>query len=266
MGRFQKLEKSGSSSSQPSHGVPHGMVLASGEHATSQADYPEAVAVADEAFFRGDYKGALRHYSRALQAESAQVYPWIGQLNALLFLKQFKEAEIWSNRALDLFPEDPTLLSQRARVLAHTGNMKRAMGTSDFAVSKGASDWAWIARGEVLLLARNPNARYCFEKAIELAGPGEWKVPFMAGLMYMERQNYAAAVDFLNIAAERNMRHAFIWENLALALTKLNFTDRAREAARRAQELDPQRRGAERLRADVDSRGVVERLLGFLRR
>lgn len=267
MGRFQKLEKTGSSSSQPAQPIPHGMVLASGEHATAQAsDYPEAVAVADDAFYRGDYKAALRHYSRAFQAESTQVYPWIGQLNALLFLKQFKEAEVWSNRALDLFPEDPTLLSQRARVLAHNGNMKRALGTSDYAVSKGATDWAWIARAEVLLLARNPNAKYCFDKAIEMAGPGDWKVPFMAGLMCMERQNYAAAVDFLNTAAERNMRHAHIWENLAVALTKLNFTERARDAARRAQELDPQRRGAERLRTEVESRGVVERILGYLRR
>ncbi len=265
MGRFQKIEKSGHAP-VPSHEVPHGMVMASGERGTTQADYPEAVAVADDAFYRGDYKAALRHYSRALQSDSTQVYPWIGQLNALLFLKQFKEAEVWSNRALDLFPEDPTLLSQRARVLAHNGSMKRALGTSDYAVSKGASDWAWVARGEVLLLARNPNARYCFEKAVEMAGPGEWKVPFMAALMYMERRNYAAAVDFLNIAAERNMRHPFIWENLAVALTKLNFTERARDAARRAQELDPQRRGAERLKDAVESRTITERLLGFLRR
>lgn len=265
MGRFQKLEKTAGAgvSAVPGSAPVDAPPVSQG---TTQADYPAAIAVADEAFFRGDYKAALRHYSRALQSDSTQMYPWIGQLNALLALRQYKEAEVWSNRALELFPEDATVLSQRARVLAHTGNIKRAIGVSDYAVSKGSSEWAWLARGEVLLVAKNGNSKFCFDKAVEVAGAGNWQIPYLAGLVHIRANNYSGAVELMALAAERNLRHAQLWRDYSAVLAKLNFTERAREAARRAQELEPNSKGANRLQSDVEERSVVEKLMGFLRR
>jgi len=268
MGRFQKLEKTPSATGAPEGAQPITPIeeIAAREDVVGLNQYPEAIGLGDEAFYAGDYRLALRHYSRALQAESGQIYPWVGQLNALLMLRQFKEAEVWTNRALELFPEEPTVLSQRARVFAHMGDTKRAIGVSDYAMTKGASEWVWLGRGEVLLLARNPNSRFCFEKAVEIAGRTNWQVPFLAGLILLNDKNHAAAAEFLAIAAERNMRHANIWEVYAQVLAKLNFMERAREAARRAAELRPRKSSTSRLPDELESRGVLDRLFGFLRR
>lgn len=269
MGRFQKLEKTPSAQGAPEGAQPTAPpeeIARQSHDAVGLNEYPEAIGLGDEAFYSGDYRLALRHYSRALQAESGQVYPWVGQLNALLMLRQFKEADVWTNRALELFPEEPTVLSQRARVFAHMGDTKRAIGVSDYAMTRGSTEWVWLGRGEVLLLARNPNSRFCFEKAVEMAGKLNWQVPFLAGLILMGDKNYAASAEFLAIAAERNVRHAYIWEVYANVLAKLNFMDRARDAGRRAAELNPRKSSSSRLPEDLESRGVIDRLLGFLRR
>lgn len=270
-GRFSKLETN-QGGSQPSLTPPPGAVPREGAKpvAASQAGeenlYPTFLLQADEAFFTGNYREALRHYSRALQQENNQVYPWIGQISALIGLKQYKEAELWSNRALDQFPEDSSLLSQRARVLAVTGNIKRAIGVSDFAIGKGATNWSWLARGEVLLAAGDGNALFCFTKAVELAGKEDWRTPLLAGLCYMRKRQWAGAEELLRKAAEINPRNYFVWFSLAEALVELNYTDRARDAIQRVMQLKPDFRPARELEMRLYRRPFFMRLLGMMKR
>jgi tetratricopeptide (TPR) repeat protein len=228
--------------------------------------YPTAIQEAEEAFFTGQHREALRHFSRALQLDNAQVYPWIGQVSALLELRQYREAEIWSQRALEQFPEEPSLLSQRARVLAATGNLKRAIGVSDYAMSRGATPWAWLARGEVLLHARDGNALHCFEKAIELAGPQDWRVPMLAGLCYLRVRQWSTADDFLQRALENNPRNHYLWYEHARALLELSHIDRARDAIERAKALRPDFKPLRDLELMLYRRPFFKRLLGVFRR
>lgn len=270
-GRFSKLEKP--SGSTPRLEPPPGAVArdapreaAKPARPTEEENYPSFIQRADEAFFTGRYKEALRHYSRALQEDGSHVYPWIGQVSALLGLRQYREAELWSNRALDHFPEDSSLLSQRARVLAATGNLKRAIGLSDFALGQGATEWTWLARGEVLLEAQDGNALHCFEKAREMAGPEDWRIPLLAGMTYARKRQWASAEEFLRSAAEKNSRNYFVWIELARVLMALNYTDRARDAIDRARALNPECREAAALELQLYRRPFLKRVLGVLRR
>lgn len=270
--RFSKLERTpGSKPGSPSapDAAPTG-ALASAPPGAPSADgpdsYPSFLRLADEAFFVGNHREALRHYSRSLQLENNQVYPWIGQISCLLALKQFKEADLWSTRALEQFPEDTSLLSQRARVLAATGNLKRAMGASDYALAKGASAWTWLARGEVLLTGGEANALMCFEKAVEVADRDDWRVPLLAGVAFADRRQWSNAESFLRRAAERNSKNYFVWYELALVLMEMSFLDRARDAVSHAIQLKPDFRPARALEARIYKRPLVSRLLGVFRR
>jgi tetratricopeptide (TPR) repeat protein len=272
-GRFARLEKTGETGEiriAPAEGTVS-RSRDGGEKSAAAAlvddqNRPDFVQEADQAFFSGDYKNALRNYSRALQQESAQVYPWIGQISCLIEQKQYREAELWSNRALDQFPEEPSLLSQRARVLALTGNLKRAIGVSDYAISKGATDWAWLARGEVLLQAKDGNALFCFQKAVELAGKESWRVPLLAGLAFSRRRQWANAEEFLRKAVETNPRHWFSWWEYAKVLVELSFVDRARDAITRVRQLNPGLREARDLESRITRRPFLKRLFGMMKR
>lgn len=261
-GRFAKLEKSAGKPVEET--VAPQTVQPSA--AASEADYPTFLNQADDAFFSGNFRDALRHYSRALQQENTQVYPWIGQISCLLALKQFREAELWSTRALEQFPEDPSLLSQRARVLAATGNIKRALGVSDYAISHGATQWTWLARGEVLLEARDNNALFCFEKAIEMAGNRDWRVPLLAGLAFARKRHWASAEDMLRRATEVNPKSAFAWFELARVLLEMSHTDRAIDALSRARQLNPGLRAARELETRIYKQPFLKRIFGLFKR
>ena len=266
-GRFAKLEKSQSAPAAPSStaAAPKPVRAPQTPYDGPEA-YPTFIEEAEKAFFTGNYRDALRHYSRALQEDNAQVYPWIGQVSALLELKQYREAEIWSTRGLEQFPENASLLSQRARVLAATGNMKRAIGVSDYALSLGGNEWTWLARGEVLLHARDGNALSCLEKAVELAGPEDWRVPLLCGLCFMRHRQWSNAEAFLQMATVRNPRNAFAWTEYSRALMELNHTDRARDAIDRARQLAPTLKGVMDLEHRLYNRSVFSRVMGMFRR
>ncbi len=272
-GRFSKLEK-GSGDSFTAKLAPPPGTLAQGETepappAAAQAEpdnYPDFVQEADKAFFTGHYKEALRHYSRALQQDNTQVYPWIGQISCLIEQKQFREANLWSERALDQFPEDPSLLAQRARVLAHTGNLKRAIGVSDYSISKGATEWAWLARGEVLLEAKDGNSMSCFQKAVEMIGKEDWRIPLLAGLAFKRRRQWANAEEFFRLSVEANPRHYYTWYEYAQTLTEMSFLERARDAVTRVRNLKPDFRPAKELELRLNRRPFLKRIFGIIKR
>lgn len=267
MGRFSKLERNDGEALAP-QGAAAAVPAAVPKAAESDViGYAELLGRADEFYFAGNSREALRFYSRAVQSDSTQVTPWVGQIACLLELQQYNEARVWADRALDVFPEEPRLLNQRARVHAFTGDLRRAIQACDYAMSKGAATPdCWLARGDILLLARDVNARFCFDKAVEIAGPEDWRVRLLAGLSYSRERQWATAHEFLGAAAALNTRNAHLWSRYAQALSELNFTDRAREAARRAIELDPTNKSAKAIAEAITNRGLLDRLAGFFRR
>jgi tetratricopeptide (TPR) repeat protein len=229
-------------------------------------DYPTFVQRGDMHFFQGEYEKALRFYSRALQMESTRQYPWIGQIYCLLQLRQLSEADLWIQRALELFPDDPALLSLRAVVLARKGMTKRAIGTSDYAMTRGSSPFCWLARGEVLLLAENANAPLCFEKAMESIEPDDWFMPFRVGLVYFEQGLWSSALEYFQKTAARHAANFWLWYHLGLCYLRLAFQQEAIDAFRQSIALNPAfPRSHEALRRATRS-GPLARLFGLFRR
>ncbi len=244
MGRFSKLETGkpdGAGAPKPaSPPSPTGPLE------TVSYDYGYYVEQADRLFFTGQYAQALRLYSRALQTDNAQVYPWIGQVFSLLAMDQVKEADLWVTRAIEAFPNDATLLSLRALIFALRGMLNRAIGASDYAMTRGATAYSWLARGRILLEARNTNAPFCFDKALELAGNDDWKTAMHIGLIYFRHRMYSSALAHFRRACAIEMGNYFLWYHLGRCYHYLAFTEEAVQAFHRALELNPDFHEAER--------------------
>jgi tetratricopeptide (TPR) repeat protein len=176
MSRFSKLETGDGiapKSDAPAIGQRRGGDRAA-RNAAQQTDdvvYDHAYyqAEGDRLFALGSFEQALRVYSRAIQSEAAQVNPWVGQVLCLLMMGQAKEAMVWVKRALELFPEEARVIALQGSTYAHQGMVQRGIGCSDAALAKNGSDpLVWVLRGEVLSMAENSNAQFCFEKALEM--------------------------------------------------------------------------------------------------
>jgi superkiller protein 3 len=258
MGRFSKLE-TGKGEEPRRAQVRAGLPVESLPEAETY-DYSYYIEEADKHYFTGRYDKALRLYSRALQIDNAQVYPWVGQVFSLLAMDQIKEADLWVIRAIEMFPEDPTLLSLRALVYAHKGMLNRAIGASDYALSRGATAHAWMARGEILLRAKNKNAPFCFDKAMEAAGRDDWKVAMHIGLVYYRRRMYSSALNYFRRAIVVEMGNYNLWYHLGRCYYRLSFSDEAIEAFNRALEINPDFHEAENGLRDAKSSNFVTRL------
>lgn len=270
MGRFSKLERTGQNPGdtdvpiRPGAGQP-GAAAGAASKPIESYDYPTAMQRADEHFYRGEFEKALRFYSRALQTENAQPTPWIGQIICLLQMKQMKEADLWVQRALELFPEDSSLVSLRAVVMARNGMVKRAVGTSDYAMTRGGSTpLAWIARGEVLTLAESKNAGFCFEKAMETALPDDWKTPFLIGLVLHDQGVWASSLEYLQKAAARGAGNHWLWYLLGMCYLRLAFRQEAIDALRQSMALNPNYPPAQDAYHRVTHRNMIARFFGAL--
>ena len=220
MGRFSKLERE----TQDALARQKALKEKKRPQATPEVVYdaPHYIAEADDAFFTGDYKKALQLYSRAIQIDNSRHEPWVGQIYCLIEMNQLKEADLWTGRALEMFPEDSALLSLRAITYAHRGMIKRALGTSDYALERGADIHTWIARGQVLLLAENKNATFCFSKAMELTTPGDWKTPMRIGNIYFKKKLYSQALNYFKKACEINVTNHYLYQ---VPYTVIHFTN-----------------------------------------
>jgi tetratricopeptide (TPR) repeat protein len=158
-------------------------------------DEGRCLEAAEEQFDRGLYEAALRFYSRALGFNKELSAAWVGQVRCLICLGEYREAILWATRALERFRDDPELLACRGLALVRSGKAAEGMEYVDGAIEqRSPSAWVWLARGEALLAAGQPevNARRCFLKARELA-PEDGRVALRTGMAYAEARRFAEA-------------------------------------------------------------------------
>ncbi len=285
MGRFSKLERdlhpttpppvpgapgaatpgAGATPAPGTAALPGGR-LGGAAGAPEPSDYPSFVQRADDHFFSGEFEKALRFYSKALQMESTHQYPWLGQISCLIEMNQLNEADLWVQRSLEQFPDDAALLSMRGVVLARRGMTKRALGASDYAMTRGSSVFAWVARGEVLLLAESRNASLCFEKALETAGADDWQTPFRIGRLYFRQGLWASALEFFQKSAARRAANFWLWFQLGNCYMRLSVRREAIDALRQSVALNPSYPpAADALRRAIHQ-PIWSRLFGLFRR
>jgi len=215
---------------------------------------------------QGRYENALKYYSRALELDRGLVGGWVGQVQMLILLDECAEAEVWSRKALELFPNHPELLAALAQSSCRRGNVKAAHAASDGALAQpGQTAYRWIVRGELMVVGNLDAQRHCFDKACQIERDG--LVPLEIALIYLYYDKPGPALDRARQAVERESGAYYAWYVQATCELRAGLDGRARRSVARSLELCPNNADAERLRSQIEETGaspwkLLRRLLG----
>lgn len=263
MPRFDRLELE-HPSEQPGNPA-EGSAADKGGASTPQSD-PQWLRQADENRRQGFYENALRFYSRALELDKSQVVGWLGQVQMLIFLAEYPEAELWSRKALEIFRNNAELMAARAQALSRMGDATKAQPLCDAALAQpGEGAYRWIVRGEMMVSSQQDIDRYCFDKAIQI--DPDWLVPLEIALVYRHHRRASKALQRAHQAVEKASDIPYCWYIQGVCEQELGLDARARKSLKRCLELSPGHVEAERRLAKLRNEGGLlqrgfRRLLG----
>jgi len=245
MPRFDRLELE-PSASPISPPQANGNDLARDEH--------HWLRMADAERRQGNYENALRFYSRSLESDKSLVAGWLGQIQMLVFLGEYPEADLWASKALELFKNQPDLLAARAQAVCRKGDFSQARSICDLAFAQpGQSAYRWSVRGELMAATRQDMDRYCFDKAVQV--DSDWLVPLEAGAIFRYYRQPSKALVYTRKAIAQQPENAHLWFQQARCETELNLYDSACRSLRRCLELEPHHTEAATMLANLDVKG-----------
>lgn len=173
----------------------------------------------------GDFELALRSYSRALERNSTLIDAWIGQVLMLIELQEYREAIVWADKALELFPEHPELLAAKAVACCRDAKIEKAIAYSDNSISReNITSRVWLARAEVLLHRKSSVAENCISKAISIAGNLTPVVKLEAARLLRRKGHYSAAISHLNEVVTIFPKSALAWYELGSCQSQLGLS------------------------------------------
>jgi tetratricopeptide (TPR) repeat protein len=225
---------------------------------------------ADEQRRRGLHENALRFYSRALERDSSLVTGWLGQVQMLVLLGEYPEAELWARKSLEIFKNHGDLLAARAQALARIGDLTKAMELADAALcQEGDSAYRWMVRGELMVSSRDEVDRHCFDKAVVLKR--DWLVPLESALIYLHYEQPSKGLLRARQAVEISPQSFYAWFVEGECEQALEFDRQAETSFQRVLELSPRHVDASRKLCELANQGWslkrgLRRVVGRLRR
>ncbi|HYE31090.1 MAG TPA: tetratricopeptide repeat protein [Methylomirabilota bacterium] len=254
MSRFGNLEFDDPSRQNAGHGESRRL--------KDDAFYLEEAA---KAFKQGRFEPALRNFAKAIEFNPRHSAPWAGQVRMLLELGEAKEAKIWADKALKLFPTDPELLAAKGVALARMGDQNGALAFSDASMAaSGETPYLWLARGDVFLARKEKRADYCFERALALS-PGDWVIRWLASRIHSAHQQFAKALRYAQESLALTATEAAVWLQAGQCQLALGLIDASERSFQQAQELDPQCAAAARELQKLNHVGPLARLISRFR-
>jgi len=210
----------------------------------------------------GDYELALRHYSRVLERDNTVFEAWAGQVLMLIELREYREAGMWADKALELFPEHPELLALKAIACARDAKKDQATAYSDNSVGKDdLTPRVWLARAEGFMNRKGPGCESCVSKAVTGAGNSAPVIKLEAGRTLRRARNYVLAIQYLGEATQLLPRSALAWYELGCCQAALG-REQATHSFEQSLRLRPRWAEPETALRKFQSRGFFRRLFG----
>ncbi len=195
-------------------------------------------AMADKHRRDGQHENALRFYSRALELDRAMVLGWVSQVQMLIILGEYPQAITWSQKALEMFPNNGDLLATQSQAHCRLGDFKSANGLSDASLmQRGETAYQWQARGEIMVASRQKNDRHCFDRAQILSS--DFLVPLETGLIYMHHRAFVKAQQRVRSAIDKQPDCHFAWLSLGQCQEESGMIEAAIESYQHCLEVYP---------------------------
>jgi tetratricopeptide (TPR) repeat protein len=259
VGRFSNLEFDGRQPPREEHGS-----------AGESRDENHYLKLADQEYRRAQFDRALRLYSRSLEYNANLHAAWVGQVQMLVELGEFKEARLWADKALELHRDNAEIISAKVLACARSGETRKAIEFSDAAIAqRGMTPFVWLARGEALMAARQANDEYCLEKAAA-DSKQDWFMQLRIARVFHSYRQFARAMTWIQRAAQQEPAAPFVLHVLGDCRLALGFASGARSSYRQALAADPDFALSRAALADLEAGGVFKWLwttaIGVFRR
>jgi tetratricopeptide (TPR) repeat protein len=226
--------------------------------------------LADQDYRAARFDRALRYYSRALESNANVLPAWVGQVQMLIELGEYKEAKLWADKALELHRDSPDLLSVKSVAWARQGDPQKAIEFSDAALGqRGPTPLMWLGRGEALMAARQSNDDHCMEKAAS-ESKQDWFMQLRIARVYYAYRRFAQAMTWVSKAVQQEPAAPFALHVLGDCQLSLGFASSAEHSYRQALSVDRDFALSHSSLAGLERRGALGRIWsgisGFLRR
>ena len=214
----------------------------------------------------GLFENALRWYSRALEQDRSLVAGWLGQVQMLIELQEYPEAELWGRKALEMFVGHGDLMAARAQAQCRMGLFQQAQALSDQSLAaREQSAYRWMVRGEVMLAQGEKVESHCFAKARQI--DDDWLVPLEIARIYAHYGQFTKALMQIRLAVEKVFDQPYLWFLQGVYQKKLGLYRVAGDSFKRCLELAPRHQGAQlALESLHDKGGLWKRLISWVRR
>ncbi len=209
---------------------------------------------ADEHRRRGLHENALRYYSRALELDKSLTAGWLGQVQMLVHLGEYPEAELWARKSLEIFKGHGDLMAARRRRWRGSaiGRRRWSSPTRPFARKEarliagwcGASYWSWPATTSTATASTRPSA---------LTATGSF--PSRSALIYLHHEQPSKGLLRARQAVEMSPQNFYAWFVEGQCEQALGFDRPAEESYRRVLELSPRHVDANRKLAEIANQG-----------
>ena len=180
----------------------------------------------------GPVRERVRRPPAVLELDRTLLPGGVGQVQMLVLLGEFPEAELWAKKSLELFSRHGDLMAGRRRLSAGSATGPRhwnlptrpcgRKGARRTAGWFGASSW-YRRRDEV--------DRHCFDKAVQ--ADRDWLVPLETALIYLHHEQPSKALLLARDAVEKAPDSFYAWLMQGRCEQALGF-DRPGEAELRA--------------------------------
>ncbi|MFH1547276.1 MAG: tetratricopeptide repeat protein [bacterium] len=185
---------------------------------------------AEEYEMFGDHEKALQTYAAALNENPLALDAWVGQIIALLRFQEYTEAEVWVNKAMEKFPQNPRLLSLKSIAYFRIGRQSEALMLNDSAMkNKGEFALVWLARGEIMMRFNPAISEQCFHHAIKLPSKTPGKVNLWVGEVYFLLKKYSLALSYFKKTIAESEKCAWGWYLTGKAYLELGQFDQAKK-------------------------------------
>lgn len=232
------------------------------EQKTLVKDEVYYLAEARTAFEAGNFEKGLRFYSKVLEYNPKNAVAWTGQVRMLIELREFREAKLWADKALERFPDEPELLAAKAVALGRSGDLQGALAFSDASIEeRGDTPYVWLARGDVLLARAESRADYCFEKALLLA-PHDWFIAWLAARIRFYYEQFVLALKLIQKAVEMNPGNFLLWLEQGHCQQAIGLVGAAEISFTQAQQLNPHSQEANKALQLISEEGIWGRIRG----
>jgi tetratricopeptide (TPR) repeat protein len=196
------------------------------------------LAQADQHRAVGLHENALRFYSRALELNRTLVPAWVSQVQMLVQLREYPQATTWSQKALELFPNNSDLLAAQAQAMCRMGDLRQGNALCDAALrQRSESAYQWQVRGELMVAGKQNTDRHCFDRAQIL--DNRFLVPLESALIYLHHRAYAKAQQRLRTALEKQPDSYYAWFLLGICQEQVGLVDPAIRSLEQCLELCP---------------------------